>query len=812
MSGKNPYLFLLGGHDLEMLEIRKILEERKIPYFDNHLKWGAKLSAYKKILEKEKNNYGLIYGIELVQDMEPPMNFRVIDHHGNFSPRPTAYEQVAEILNIDVSDRRSQLVIMNDVGHKKGMLTICATKMEIQEIRADDRKAQGIKDEWMNQAKAEIENVIYKSGIAIIETSLDSFTPITDQCNYSKLIIHNKHGLTYYGIEALKKVKVHFEKVFENTGNNLLYSGGLFDGFIGFTEQAFNIKSKEDIMHEIIEQVKSEECFSTHAFMLPLKWDYIKYNKDKEQIDFDERTNLNDFNKLLLLTEKPSLWQRKFYNIDYRPDNFNEITYFHTFVSKVIFDTQNKDEKNTSIVSKDKVMTYYQIDTNADSYYEINIADDCVYKLKLTGLSLHAYYTGVLIVTFNLENYYYGNKEDILKINEFGRRFYPQFLGANEPHTQQTKSAFLACRISLNINGELIEEDFSKYNDLSNLKTPCYINNDFKYNALIHPPAFIKRLFSNNFVYNRDDEKKGTIRLARITDDRMFFQCWYGKSNLANNLGSYGDFELGRLKLEKHAYLNDDYWYAFINGDKDYCDCTIKNDLMQEEQMKKQTYSRWVDYYDKSNMAYGSTIFGFSRDSFVCLAGWQEIRKHMKTMYYHMAVLCLAQRASVLRFSGENTIISNLVNNNDANNKRKKQATDRIRSVYKNYIEFINKIYFREVSSQIQAIEMYSQFQEVMNIHKDVKDLDSEIGELHNYVIMEEQHEIATNSWWLNCIAFPILTASLIFGIFGSNFLSSKMPFLGEPDTNAIYWIILGLGIPVLLIVIFFLIKKIIKK
>lgn len=35
-----PYTFLLGGHDLEMAEIRRILDERGIQYHDRNLGWG----------------------------------------------------------------------------------------------------------------------------------------------------------------------------------------------------------------------------------------------------------------------------------------------------------------------------------------------------------------------------------------------------------------------------------------------------------------------------------------------------------------------------------------------------------------------------------------------------------------------------------------------------------------------------------------------------------------------------------------------------------------------------------------------------
>lgn len=62
------YLFLIGGYDLEMLEIIKILEEKGLQYVDKKLSWGAKLSAYKDFFDLD----GTFVGIELVEDVKPP--------------------------------------------------------------------------------------------------------------------------------------------------------------------------------------------------------------------------------------------------------------------------------------------------------------------------------------------------------------------------------------------------------------------------------------------------------------------------------------------------------------------------------------------------------------------------------------------------------------------------------------------------------------------------------------------------------------------------------------------------------------------
>ncbi len=62
------YHFLLGGYDLEMLEIRKILEIHNQPFTDLNLSWGATLDAYQEAIQANLNH--VFVGIELVIESE----------------------------------------------------------------------------------------------------------------------------------------------------------------------------------------------------------------------------------------------------------------------------------------------------------------------------------------------------------------------------------------------------------------------------------------------------------------------------------------------------------------------------------------------------------------------------------------------------------------------------------------------------------------------------------------------------------------------------------------------------------------------
>lgn len=492
-----------------------------------------------------------------------------------------------------------------------------------------------------------------------------------------------------------------------------------------------------------------------HAFMFPFRWDYIckDYNRwgqkiSKEHTPYSDRTRLSDFHRLF---ERHNTLQLTPYTLGEDPQKYNEYTYFHAFARKALYYTgsETDHDKNTVL--------YYELNGGAGDYYEIEVGYHGfakTYHLQFKSICMHIYNTGVGVLTFNLESNYEA-QEDILHINEFGRRMYPQFLGAGEARVAAAQGVFLPQSVEGRIGNLRFKEDFKQYDKQA-----------LKPESTFLPPAFIRIVFGYgeqtregdyglDFVFRKAHEGKGKIRISLVTDDRMFFMCWYGNNQTASKMKSFISWADDAKGLEKKEY---DFWYCFVFGDKKWA--SIANAKMKYDQLKTHTYSRWGDY---------GTYFGMTRDSFVCLSndlqtlqsyGVPDLSQHMRSMYYQMAVLCLVQRASVLRFAYEVSNITSLLNvSGDVNS--------RIQDLYKNYIEFINKIYFREVTSQLQGIEMYNQFQEVMNLNKEVRDLDGEIQELHNYVSMDEQSRLSHVANWF-------LPAGAICGLLGIGALKTE--------------------------------------
>lgn len=146
MNSDGSYFFLLGGIDLEMLEIVQLLDEHKIGYRNKNLSWGAKASDYATEISHLSKDSKIPVLVELGLDIEIPDKAIIIDHHNERVNDPSSLRQTFNLLRLPSSKwtRWMDLVEMNDVAHVEGMKKIGASVEELSRIRAADRSAQGI--------------------------------------------------------------------------------------------------------------------------------------------------------------------------------------------------------------------------------------------------------------------------------------------------------------------------------------------------------------------------------------------------------------------------------------------------------------------------------------------------------------------------------------------------------------------------------------------------------------------------------------------------------------------------------------------
>ncbi|AXX95868.1 CorA family divalent cation transporter [Arcobacter ellisii] len=694
----NKRVFLLGGKDLEMLEIKKILSEKNETYENKDLSWGAKLSDYRNELEKYNTDDITIYGIELEEDIKAPKNYIEIDHHGKNEDNPSSLEQVAKILNIELS-KEQKLIAANDSRYINGMQNLCATKEQIDEIRKRDKEAQNITFEDEKLAKESFETACNNNS-NLICSKTSKFTVVSDLAYYKfdNYVIYNNEKILFYGYKKSNILEFLLSQNIDES--NYYYGGGDF-GFVGIKDRILSEDKINNLLEEFKKFDKKEELYSYHTFMFPFTFkDHFKKTKNWEYKPFE------------ILEQK----------------DFNEYVYFYKHIQDAIY---NKNNKN----SEKWISKYYKYKFQKGKY-SINCKKG-VFELELDGLSLRIFNTDVGILSFNLKNTKYSDKNSILAINDFGRRIYPQFLG--EKFTGNTKNAILSNCITLELDDKIINEDFTKFNTIDSFKELKKLN-------LL--PSFILELIEDNF--SKDEENLTTIR--PIIDDRMFIISLYMNDALITKLQNYKECS------NQYEYETNDSWYKYIFIDGDEKTCQSKH--MTKKLISESTYDRWIEW---------GTLFGISRYSFVSITGsWfgkNRLLPHIQTMYFQIFTLLLAYRATIIKFSDD---IQNVTNETTQNLEKLSKDTEEI---YEKYLSFLNKLYFKEITAQDQGIELYNQAMKVMDIEKYMSDLDHEITQLHTYVDMRKEKERNDKLEFISKIGAILLPPSLLAGLFGMNVL-----------------------------------------
>lgn len=442
-------------------------------------------------------------------------------------------------------------------------------------------------------------------------------------------------------------------------------------------------------------------AYSSHTFMFPFRWKI----KDLDDKPFSEQIDLNN-----ICYAQSQNWERLTVpTVEKESDDlYNERNYFYEFVHSALYD----DNTEHTII---RHFERREPKHGNVAYHIVCGAAKKVYNLIVQAINLNLYSTGVGVLTIYLCNNNYPDAEDVIAINQYGRRVFPAFIA--DVHNRGELAHSLGFE---GLNGVYVE-DFARY------------NNGVKSNT---PAAFILKMVH---------EVAENIELQPVIDDRMFVLSWYKNDRFANQ------FKKDNSGYEKFMY--DDWWYRYVFVDGGYKTCP--NDDMSHRLIEAATYPRWQQW---------GTLYGISRYSMVLLASNdcpEYLTKYFETEYARMAELVLMQRATVLRFSSEITQISNM--------SLQKGFGDRVSSLYKEYIRFENQIYFREISAQDQGIEMYQKLFEAMSIKEQVEKLDDEIEELYNFVSLREDRRTTRTMSLLTWITTIFLPITVVAGFFGMN-------------------------------------------
>ncbi len=221
MNKKNNYVFLIGGYNLEMQEIAKILEKGNYKYVNEKLKSGIKLSSYKYF---NKNTF---VGIELIADCDQTENYVGVDH--NNKNLPSSIQQVVNLLSIELN-RRLIYISANDGEN-------------IKELVKED----------------------FKDNLFIIQSSVNIFSGVCGAVfvskesfeKYKKVIIYDKNKTDYCFYSKDRNILFDFEEIIKKEitpDSGYSFSGGSEElGFFGVGFNTPNIDKARGVVEKIKE-------------------------------------------------------------------------------------------------------------------------------------------------------------------------------------------------------------------------------------------------------------------------------------------------------------------------------------------------------------------------------------------------------------------------------------------------------------------------------------------------------------------------------------------------------------------------------
>jgi hypothetical protein len=413
-----------------------------------------------------------------------------------------------------------------------------------------------------------------------------------------------------------------------------------------------------------------------------------------------------------------------------------------------------KDFKNKKSAAEDLFIAHYQydippghgryiIEAPNPNFNKEGPKDEALnpskkeYALEIDSILLHLYYTGVGILSFHLNNRKYSDKEDILYINQYGRRVYPNFYQVpgnnvghqaafdeddwtnNGPHGKE-----LAYSLTIDLKIEGVSPKKEKWERTAQ-QMRKHDSDHFRYKMPEMLDPFLGKMEDGYDIFP-------------IIDDRMFVVCWYGDNDLATELSrtnQQAGTESQKKKtgkepvdrLDELVAASDDWWYRYVFVDGEMK--TVQNKMLQRDLLTKATYTRWSGF---------QTLYGVTEYSLMLLTkdlpslrdpniNASFLVTHLQTIYYRLAELVLVQRASIQRFSDDITHITKL----DGSNPRQIRLA---RLLSRRYIRFVNRVYFREATPQQQGIELYDMLQETSRVPEQVGALQQEIDRLQAYV------------------------------------------------------------------------------
>ncbi|MDF2613568.1 MAG: Mg2 transporter protein CorA family protein [Clostridia bacterium] len=336
------------------------------------------------------------------------------------------------------------------------------------------------------------------------------------------------------------------------------------------------------------------------------------------------------------------------------------------------------------------------------------------YLLSICDIHLKIYKTGIGVLSLNICNTSYQNTEDIRNINSFSKCIYPPLLPI-----EKAKEELFPDYIKMRINeDQKIEEYFEK---------------DYRTEP-ITITSLVMNILGEPFICKESKLKSGSIFIEPILGNQMFCLCLFKNTEIVKGIHS-GSIDYNFV--EKFMMINKKVLFH------------------EEDPMGSHAGSI---YYLKSE----SNIYGISRFSLICISNQMLKSK----LFDQLVSLVIMQRATLLSLSTEIARVSTLP---------KYDLVPAIESIYEIYIQFINQLYFKEVTEDIQGSHIYDKLSKQLKIEEELKQLNFEIDEVHEYATLIEQSQSKFKVQILTIIGAALVIPTFATGFFGMNIFKEEI-------------------------------------
>lgn len=374
------------------------------------------------------------------------------------------------------------------------------------------------------------------------------------------------------------------------------------------------------------------------------------------------------------------------------------------------------------------------------SYFKLE-KDDAEYVLGIKQIDLKLYKTGIGLLSFRLTNHRYKSIKEIEAINSFGQCVYPPLLPI-----KRARHAGMPSRVEICLNEKNhIVESFE----------------DKPYDESLTISVLIMSVLGQPF----------TCKVARTHNDMMLIEPVLGNQMFCCCM--YYEAELVKAIYEEKQSLKDIACLMSINK---------RNGLLEEiEKAAGQDESTYLKCQEH--------LYGINRFILLCITKEQVHDK----LYDQLVKLVLMQRATLLNLSYELARISTLP---------KSELSSAIANIYEIYIQFINQLYFKEVTEDAEGAYIYEQLSKSFKIEEELNQLNFEIDEVREYANLVEQSTSNVKVQLLTIIGAALVLPSFVTGFFGMN-IFQKEALRWWDNRVVILWLNSYVMLPILVVVAF---------